>query len=80
MWCEVRLFDKPPLLDQNITDATITPSATTGSITLTASEPLFDKKLPSRIMEMTITTNGVMQFGDLGLIYGMLWRMAKIWT
>ena len=32
----------PPLLDQNITATTITPSATTGSITLTASASLFE--------------------------------------
>lgn len=31
----------PPMLDQNITTTTITPSATTGSITLTASTPIF---------------------------------------
>ncbi len=32
----------PPLLDQNITATTITPSGTTGSITLTASASLFE--------------------------------------
>jgi hypothetical protein len=34
-------FDRPALLDENITDTTITPSGTTGSITLTASASLF---------------------------------------
>lgn len=33
------VFSAPALLDQNATDTTITPSATTGSITLTASAP-----------------------------------------
>ena len=36
-------FDVPPLLDENLDDTlTITPSATTGSISLVASDPLFD--------------------------------------
>jgi len=32
----------PPLLPENLTTTTITPSATTGTITLTASSPIFD--------------------------------------
>lgn len=36
------VFDKPPLLDENLTSTTITPSGTTGSITLTASSSIFD--------------------------------------
>jgi len=40
---ETVIFDKPPLLDQNITDTTITPSAPTGNISLVASDPVFDK-------------------------------------
>jgi hypothetical protein len=36
------VFDTPPLLDQNITTTTITPSGLTGAITLTASAALFD--------------------------------------
>lgn len=35
------VFDWPPFLLENITDTTITPSATTGSITLTASTAIF---------------------------------------
>lgn len=34
-------FDTPPFRDENITSTTITPSATTGSITLTASTSIF---------------------------------------
>ena len=34
-------FDWPPFLEENDTDITITPSATTGSITLTASSAIF---------------------------------------
>jgi hypothetical protein len=35
------IFVEPPYLDENITDTTITPSATTGSITVTASTSIF---------------------------------------
>ena len=31
----------PPMIDQNVSSTTITPSATTGTVTLTASSPLF---------------------------------------
>ncbi len=34
-------FQTGPFQDENVTDTTITPSATTGSITLTASDPIF---------------------------------------
>jgi hypothetical protein len=35
-------FNYPPLLDENTTDTTITPSGTAGAITLTASSAIFD--------------------------------------
>lgn len=35
------IFIEPPYLDENITDTTLTPSATTGSITVTASSSIF---------------------------------------
>lgn len=35
-------FDLPPFLDENLTTTTITPSGTTGNITLTASSALFE--------------------------------------
>ena len=52
---ETVIFDKPPLLDQNITDTTITPSATTGAITLTASDPIFDKDHEGSYWELKYT-------------------------
>jgi hypothetical protein len=45
VWTMAELVpDYPPFLDVNTGAITITPSATTGSITLTASAPLFDVK------------------------------------
>lgn len=41
-WTYARVaWEFPPTIDENITDTTITPSATTGAITLTASNPIF---------------------------------------
>jgi hypothetical protein len=34
-------FDWPPFMDENITDTTITPSATVGTVELTATNPIF---------------------------------------
>lgn len=38
---EPLVYKQPPMLDENITDFTLTPSATTGNITLDASSPFF---------------------------------------
>lgn len=64
-----KTFTTPPLRDENLTTTTIAPSATTGSITLTASASLFNSghvgsywqigySRPSSYVEIALTGNG----------------------
>ena len=63
------VFDSPPFLDENTTTTTITPSATSGNITLTASASIFQSghvgsywqlthDRPANQIEIAITGNG----------------------
>lgn len=66
---EEAVFDTPPFLDENTETTTITPSATTGSVTLTASAAIFQAghvgsywqlthDRPANQIEIAITGNG----------------------
>ena len=48
-------FGRGPFLDENGTDTTITPSAVTGSITLTASDPIFSTDHVGGLWQITYT-------------------------
>lgn len=71
-----KTFETPPLRDENLTTTTITPSATTGSITLTASASLFEAShvgaywqgghsRPSAYVEISLGANGTSSTLDI---------------
>lgn len=51
--CEEVEFEQPAFLDENVTDTTFTPSADTGTITVTASDPVFVAGMEGSTFQIT---------------------------
>jgi hypothetical protein len=82
------VFDSPPLLDENITDTTITPSGLTGSVSLVASADVFEADHVGSVFQITylrtdtnvrrgITGNG--SSGSIRVVGGWRFRTNGTW-
>jgi hypothetical protein len=82
------VFDSPPLLDENITDTTIAPSALTGSVSLVASAAVFETDHVGAIFQITylrtvtnvrlnISANGTS--GSIRVVGGWRFRTNGTW-
>lgn len=70
----------PPTLDQNTSNTTITPSATTGSITLTASVPLFKSTHVNSFWQLDHATDkGILNQGITGNLTSASFSILGKW-